>query len=165
MTFLSRSALRRKGARWLKGPRGRRLAGGCGGARGPGIAWARAREGSGAVVEPRGLVFLQLHARVLRRVDQKRQFARQLKLSSTCERAGVRGFNSALGSGPGLPSARGVALFAELGKDADATTRATRGLSATAAARTRLCPPAAPRQRRCPMCLRSLKFCSQCVHL
>lgn len=40
-----------------------------------------------------------------------------------------------------MQSARGVALFAELRRDADATMRATRGLSETAAAPTRLFSP------------------------
>lgn len=109
--------------------------------RGPGlcIAWARAREWSGAVVEPRGLVYCS-SSRVFWEGWTINAIRSETKLS-TCELAGLRGFKSAFGSVPGLPSARGVALFAELRRDADATMRATRGLSETAAAPTRLFSP------------------------
>ena len=139
MTFVSRSVLGRKGARWLEGPRGKRLAGNRGGAPGRCIVRARAREWSGAEVEPRGLVRCS-PSRVFWGRCTRNDTRSKTKLPCSCELVGVRGFKSASGSVPGPPSARGAALFAQLRRDAAATMRATRGRSEAALAPRRLFP-------------------------
>lgn len=126
MTFLSRSVLWRKGARWPKGPGEKDLLAIAEGPRVGASAWARAPGVVGAVVAPRGGVSCSPcafgYGWTINAIRSK------TKLPSTCELAGGRGFKSASGVRTGLcRSARGVALSAQLrggcGCDNESNTR------------------------------------------